>query len=89
MGLDLVEIIMAIEDHFDVRISDEHMATIQTVGQMHDYVVQLRVDQGATDGHALWTQVWCDLAGIVAEQMGIDVASISPASFWADITPDG
>ena len=37
-SLDLVELIMELEDSFDIKISDEDAQTIQTVGQAVEYV---------------------------------------------------
>ena len=37
-SLDLVELIMELEDNFEIKISDEDAQKIQTVGQAVDYV---------------------------------------------------
>ena len=37
-SLDLVELIMAFEDHFDAEISDEDAQSITTVGQAVSYI---------------------------------------------------
>jgi acyl carrier protein len=37
-SLDLVELIMELEDSFDIKISDEDAQKIQTVGQAVEYV---------------------------------------------------
>ena len=40
MGLDVVEIVLEIEEAFDISIPDEVAEKIQTVGQLYDYVVE-------------------------------------------------
>ena len=37
-SLDLVEVIMALEDEFDIEISDEVAENISTVGDLVDYI---------------------------------------------------
>lgn len=37
-SLDLVEVIMAIEDEFDVQIKDEDLETIKSVGDLINYI---------------------------------------------------
>jgi acyl carrier protein len=39
-SLDLVELIMELEDQFEIKISDEDAQRIQTVGQAVDYISQ-------------------------------------------------
>ena len=40
-SLDLVELIMAIEDEFDLQIPDENSERISTVGDAVDYIQEL------------------------------------------------
>ena len=37
-SLDTVELVMALEEHFDIQIPDEEAEKIQTVGQAIDYI---------------------------------------------------
>ena len=37
-SLDMVEVIMAIEDEFDVQIKDEDLETLKTVANLIDYI---------------------------------------------------
>jgi acyl carrier protein len=54
MGLDTVELVMAVEEYFDIEIPDEVASTLDTVGLLHRFVVAelqrkrlLPVDQAA------------------------------------------
>ena len=68
MGLDAVELVMAIEDEFDLHISDDDAAKMITVGDMHDYVVaQLRARGETPSEEAVWKKVH----EIVVEQLGV------------------
>ena len=40
MGLDAVELIMGVEEAFDIEIPDEEAPTIRTVGQMYALVLR-------------------------------------------------
>lgn len=42
-SLDMVEIIMKIEEQFDIEINDEKAESLTTLGQLVDYVHSLRV----------------------------------------------
>lgn len=39
MGLDTVELVMAIEDSFDVQIPDEQAEKIRTVGDAYEFII--------------------------------------------------
>jgi acyl carrier protein len=41
MGLDTVELVMEIEDHFAVRLDDDRCAAVKTAGDLRDYVAEL------------------------------------------------
>jgi acyl carrier protein len=43
-SLDLVELIMAMEDHFGLEISDEELAQISTIQNVIDYIVSRQSD---------------------------------------------
>ena len=41
MGLDTVELVFAVEDYFEITVSNAVAPTIFTVGDLHKYVVGL------------------------------------------------
>ena len=52
MGLDLVELVMEVEDAFDIEIPDDRTGEMQTVGGLYDFIVE-------TKGEALSARNTC------------------------------
>lgn len=52
MGLDSVELVMEIEESFDIIIPDEDASKILTVGDMHSYVIDKLKQSGLESGCA-------------------------------------
>ena len=40
MGLDIVELVMEVEDAFDVQIPDDRAGQMRTVGELYDFIVE-------------------------------------------------
>jgi acyl carrier protein len=87
MGLDTVELVMAVEEHFEIEIPDDVARTLETVGLLHRFVVSelqrrslLRVDDAA---------VFSELRDIICEQTGIEPDKIvTDAYFVRDLRLD-
>lgn len=45
-SLDTIEIVMALEEEFDIEISDEDAENIKTVGSLIDYLINLKEKKG-------------------------------------------
>jgi acyl carrier protein len=80
MGLDTVELVMAVEEQFAIEIPDEIAATLETVGLLHGFVVSqlqrrslLPIDDAA---------VFSKLRDIICEQTGIDPDRIVPDAYF-------
>lgn len=68
MGLDTVELVMAVEEEFDIEISDADAARLISVGDMQEYVMQTLQSRGtSTDEHAIWER----LRTLIVEQLGV------------------
>ncbi|MBI3985875.1 MAG: hypothetical protein HY343_03070 [Lentisphaerae bacterium] len=90
MGLQVIEIILALEDHFGVSISDDVAEQCITVGAMQKAIVKLLALKRNCKLDDLQSEVWQGIVKIVAEQMGIDPSVIKPESKWVgDITKYG
>ena len=68
MGLDTVELVIAIEEEFSIHISDADAAELGVLGDLHDYVVRTLKQRGETPDEA---QVWERLKTIVVAQLGV------------------
>jgi len=53
MGLDTVELVMAVEDYFEITIPNEVAETLVTVGKLHEFVVSELTRTGRFSGDDL------------------------------------
>ncbi len=68
MGLDGVELVMAIEDEFNLEISEADGAHLISVGDTYNYVIESLQSRGETpDKEAIWLR----LRGVIVEQLGV------------------
>ena len=68
MGLDTVELVMAIEEEFQIEISDTDAAKLGILGDLSQYVVTVLKQRGETpDEEAIWERV----KQIVVVQLGV------------------
>jgi hypothetical protein len=90
MGLDTVEIILGIENEFDISIPDQLASNVITVGDTHRLIVDLLVAKGAVRSPALEADAWQRLVKIVTEQTRMKPDTVRPESRWIpDITEYG
>jgi acyl carrier protein len=68
MGLDTVELVMAIEEEFEIRIEDADAAKLAVMGDIHAYVVQALEKGGVTPDA---DQIWKRLTAVVVKQLGV------------------
>jgi len=68
MGLDTVEIVMAIEEEFQVEISDNDAEKMFTPGDIHEFVLRTLAARGETvDADAAWLRI----QDILVVQLGV------------------
>jgi acyl carrier protein len=87
MGLDSVELVMKVEEHFDVSIPDGDAATLVTVGMLHGWVVDelRRLDRPNLDSSI----VYSELRDLICGQLGVEADRIVPeARFVQDLHMD-
>jgi acyl carrier protein len=68
MGLDTVELVMAIEEEFRIEIQDSIAARLGVLGDMQDFIVIALRQRGETPDES---QVWQRLSSVVVAQLGV------------------
>ncbi|HEY1923214.1 MAG TPA: acyl carrier protein [Tepidisphaeraceae bacterium] len=90
MGLEAVEIIMDVEDHFKVSVPDSVASKCLTVADLQRELILLLQQQGRQPSEELDREVYEGIVAIVVKQTGIPTSKIKPESRWiGDITKYG
>lgn len=85
MGLDYVELILAVEDSFQIHIADEEANTLSTVGDLHKLVVaKLR---GQDTKRCLTSAAFYRTRRGIVETLAIDRRKIKPSTPLEAILP--
>lgn len=86
MGLDTVELVMKVEEHFQLVIPDSVASTLVTVGLLHCWIVaDLNRQRRPTDAE----RVYSELRDLICEQFGIEANwVVSEARFVQDLQAD-
>lgn len=68
MGLDGVELVMAVEEEFNLEIPEAAAAHLFCVGHMYNYVIQTLQSRGEVpDKEAVWSR----LRDVIVYQLGV------------------
>lgn len=87
MGLDSVELVMKVEEHFDITIPDEDASTLVTVGMLHTWVVNEL--QRLRRPNVEPTAVFYKLRDLICRQLGVKAERVVPeARFVQDLHID-
>ena len=77
MGLETVEFIIKLEEHFDIVIPDRAAERITTVGELQAFVVQALEEQArATDPD----QVFAEIKHVLEHDFDVPARSIVPSA---------
>jgi len=68
MGLDTVELVMAMEDEFGIEIPNCDAPKLAVLGDMNDYILRALRQRGETPDERL---IWERLSRIVVKQLGV------------------
>ncbi len=85
MGLELVELVMEVEETFGIIVSDEAAPQLQTVGQLHGYILECRRQ---TQQHRCPTGHVCrDVRRVLTETTSVPRQAIRPSTELKTILP--
>lgn len=87
MGLDSVELVMKVEEHFEIEIPDDQASQLVTVGMLHHWVVAelRRLNRPDVDSTTLFNE----LRELICKQLGIKPDRVVPeARFVQDLHVD-
>ncbi len=83
MGLEIVELVIAVEEHFAIQVDDEEAAKLVNCGLFCDYIVaklRARGDTRTAD------EVWAQVKEIIVEQLGVKSDEVTrEAKFCEDL----
>ncbi len=71
MGLDSVELVMVIEEEFNIEIPDDIAAKLDTAGKLYEYVLEnYNIVQFETKRKDYETEVWDKVKMVIIYQLG-------------------
>jgi acyl carrier protein len=87
MGLDTVELVLAVEKRFSITIPNEAAARLATVGQMHQFIVEQLQREGSREPSR--DEVYSILTEGICDQLGVRREDVTPyAHFVYDLGAD-
>jgi acyl carrier protein len=86
VGLEIVELIMAVETEFDIEIPNDIASGLVSVGKLYDCVLQTLQARGEiVDNEAIWSR----LRDVIVHELGVRPEKIVPdAEFVRDLNAD-
>lgn len=87
MGLDTVELILAVEDIFEIEIPNDVAANLFTVGALHEFIVAelIRLERPSVNQAVVYDL----LKNIISIQLGVRPEEVVPtARFVQDLHAD-
>jgi len=85
MGLDSVELVMAIEEEFGIEIPNEDAEKITTVGQMYDFL--RRTLQSTPAAQCMSQRLFYKVRKAIIDNYGVPKRSITLDTRMADLVP--
>ncbi len=86
MGLDTVELVMEIEEAFDISIPDDRASTMLTVGDVYEFILEKTADSSLKSSTCLTAAAFYDLRRHV-RSLGLSHSSIRPKTQLDRVIP--
>lgn len=80
MGLDSVELLMRVEDEFDIEVPDAEAAEIFTVGDLYHCILRKYEAKTVNSGDDANEPTWQKLCDILVDQTGVSPENIAPSA---------
>ena len=84
MGLELVELLMAVETEFGVTIPEAEAEKLARVGALHDFIVK-SLRQRSDQTPVVEAEVWSQLVRLIVAHLGTEPARIHRDAYFTAI----
>lgn len=79
MSLDTIELVIAVEQEFDIRIADAEAEKMQLVGDVFAFVLKV-INERNRGGLIDEDQIWRRLQKIFVDQLGVRLEQVTPGA---------
>lgn len=89
MGLDTVELVLRVEEEFEIEIPNDIAAQLSTAGDIHNFIMSNITKSSSSIDTALDVEIWERLRDIIVEQLGVRPEEVKKSSrIVADLGAD-
>jgi len=88
MSLDFYEVVLEVEEEFEIKLPDPQWSAVESVGDLYDATLEaLRQQQPQRFADAAYpARVWEQLRALLVTQLGLEPDQIVPsARFYGDL----
>ena len=83
MGLEAAELVLSVEENFEIEIPDEDTIAIVTVGQLRDYIAAKQRAEGRANVNA--DIIFDQLRTLIPYWLSVPVEQITPDARFEDL----
>jgi acyl carrier protein len=90
MGLDVIELVMEVEEHFGISIPDSQAERIYTVGELYGYILKqmgLKPPGRKASIRCPTSRAFYQIRRTLTEELGVDRKAVRPAALLRDLFP--